>query len=68
MPSNLQVNATKPRIQYRADGVRREFPFPFAIFSEADLEVYVDSQQLRSGYAISGVGTRFGLSQRFRCL
>lgn len=65
MPTNLQVNATKPRIQYRADGVRREFLFPFAIFSEADLEVYVDSQQLRSGYAITGVGTTNGGAATF---
>jgi len=65
MPSNLQVNATRPRIQYRADGTRREFLFPFAIFSEADLEVYVDSQQLRSGYAITGVGTTNGGAATF---
>ncbi len=60
MPSHLQVTATKPRTQYRADGVRRDFLFPFAIFAEADLEVYVDSEQLHSGYDISGVGSTNG--------
>lgn len=60
MPRHLQINASKPRIQYRADGVRCEFLFPFAIFADTNLEVYLDDQRAASGFTVRGVGESEG--------
>ncbi len=60
MTRHLQVSAIKPRVQYQADGVRCEFLFPFAIFADANLEVYVDSEQVMTGFTVRGIGDSEG--------
>jgi len=60
MALHLQINAIKPRVQYRADGLRREFLFPFAIFADANLEVYLESDQVLSGFTVQGAGESDG--------
>jgi len=60
MALHLQINAIKPRVQYRADGLRREFLFPFAIFADANLEVYLESEQVLSGFTVQGAGESDG--------
>lgn len=49
-----------PRIQYIGDGLRREFLFPFLIFNEGDLEVYVADALQTSGFTVSGAGQESG--------
>jgi ribosomal protein L35AE/L33A len=56
MARHLQINPVKPRVQFQADGVGREFPFPFEIFADANLEVYLDNERLASGFTVQGIG------------
>jgi len=65
MPRNLQISAIKPRVQYRADGVRREFVFPFPVFTAANLEVYLDDDRVTEGLTFSGIGETGGGSVAF---
>ena len=65
MPRHIQVKATKPRIQYVADGTRREFVYPFAVFAQASLEVYLDATKQSSGFVVNGIGQSNGGSVLF---
>lgn len=50
------------RIQYAANGVLATFPYPFEIYDESDLRVYVDSslKTLEVDYEVSGVSPSVG--------
>lgn len=60
MSQYTQLTPINPRIQYIADGVRREFLFPFVIFKEGNLEVYVGNDLQTSGFTLSGAGQENG--------
>lgn len=60
MTSQVIVGAVSPRVQYIADGWQAEFPFPFVIFKEADLQVWVGEAVMLSGYTVSGVASSNG--------
>ena len=65
MPRHIQVKATKPRIQYVADGTRREFVYPFAVFAQVSLEVYLDVKKQTAGFDVNGIGQSNGGSVVF---
>lgn len=60
MTEHIQINDVQPRIHYVADGVQSAFSFPFAIFRDTDLEVWLDDVKQTSGYSVSGAGITTG--------
>lgn len=56
------VNDLPPRVQYVASAAQTVFPYPFPIFQDADLEVYVDGvlQALDTDYTVAGEGDDTG--------
>jgi Protein of unknown function (DUF2793) len=65
MPRHIQVRATKPRIQYIADDSRCEFVYPFAVFTESSLEIYLNSTRQTTGFVVNGIGQSDGGSVLF---
>lgn len=60
MIEHVQINDVAPLVHYLADGVQAAFVFRFAVFKQADIEVWVDGAQVGSGYTVSGVGISTG--------
>jgi len=60
MSENIVIGDVRPRIQAVGDGVQTSFTYPFPIFQEKDLEVYLDEMLQNSGYTVSGVGQSAG--------
>lgn len=60
MATHIQIGDVSPRIQYTADGVQTQFTYPFAIFQNADLEVYINTALQGAGYTVSGAGDSAG--------
>lgn len=60
MADHIRIGDVSPRIQYAADGAQTEFAYPFPIFADADLEVFVDADPKESGYAVAGAGESTG--------
>jgi len=62
MAEHIKVGDISPRIQYTGDGTQVEFTYPFPIFEEADIEVYINNslQTITSHYTVSGTGTDDG--------
>jgi len=62
MADQIQIGDIAPRVRYRADGTTLLFSYPFPIFTDVDLEVYVDGvlQTAGTDYAVSGAGQRAG--------
>jgi len=62
MADHIQIGDVAPRINHAGDGTETDFTFPFPIFSDADLEVYIDGvkQVLSTGYTVSGAGQSAG--------
>lgn len=58
--SHVQISATPPRIQYVADGSQTSFTYPFAIFEDDDIEVYLGDALQMSGYGVAGAGESAG--------
>ena len=69
MNEHVKVRGVVPRIQYIADGVLATYEFPFAIFSESDIQVYLnDIQQAQNTYTVAGVRHSDGGSITFNTL
>lgn len=60
MTDHIQIGATAPRVQYTADGAQTSFPYPFPIFQDSDLDVYLDDEVQGSGFTVSGAGSSNG--------
>lgn len=60
MPTHIQIGDITPRIQYNGDGAQTRFDFPFPIFNETDLEVYIDDALQSSGFSIFEVNESDG--------
>lgn len=60
MTTGLQIPAGNPRAQYVGDGVQTVFTYPFPIFTDADLEIWLDSARQGTGFTISGAGRTAG--------
>ncbi|MBR5130211.1 MAG: hypothetical protein IKV03_03205 [Alphaproteobacteria bacterium] len=54
--SHIKLHGVKPRIQYIANGTLTTYEFPFVIFSNTDIQVYLNNVlQNKDTYAVSGV-------------
>lgn len=60
MPTHITVPRGSPRVQYIGNGTQTAFPFPFPIFADSDLEVWLGSARQSSGYTLSGTGASAG--------
>lgn len=60
MTEHIKINDVAPRVQYIADGAQVAFPFAFAIFKDADLEVYLADALQAEGFSITGAGISAG--------
>lgn len=63
--AHIQIGDISPRIQYTANGSVTTFAFPFPIFENSDLLVYLDGALQSSGYTVSGAGETAGGSAVF---
>ncbi|MFY7781936.1 MAG: hypothetical protein ACOVQI_12450 [Tagaea sp.] len=52
MTTHVKIGAEAPRKDYVADGTQTAFPFDFAVFSAADLEVRVGGAVAVGGFAV----------------
>ncbi len=60
MADHIQISDLTPRKQYTADGVQTQFTYPFPIFKNTDLDVFLDETAQSVGYSISGAGQDLG--------
>lgn len=65
MVTHIQIGDVSPRIQYTADGVQTQFTYPFAIFQNADLQVYRNAALQSTGFTVSGAGNSAGGTASF---
>lgn len=64
--SHIKLHGVKPRIQYVADGTLTTYEFPFVIFTNTDIQVYLnDILQTHETYTVSGVKNTNGGSITF---
>ena len=49
MSDDIIIDAVSPRVRYVADGTTTAFSFVFPIFSEQDMNVYIDDTLIKSG-------------------
>lgn len=62
MADHIQINDITPRVQYAADGTQVDFTYPFPIFADRDVSVFVgtDLKTISADYSVSGAGTDNG--------
>lgn len=60
MSTHVTVPSVTPRIQYVADGTQTAFPYPFVVFRDADLQVFLGEVVQSTGYTVSGAGSADG--------
>ena len=62
MNDHIKINDVSPRIKYTADGTQTAFTFPFPVFADEDLEVFVDGIAAVpvTEFSISGAGADGG--------
>ncbi len=62
MADHIQIGDIAPRIHYAGDGATVAFTYPFPIFQNEDIAVYVDGtlQTLTTQYSVSGAGESAG--------
>ena len=65
MPDHIRIGDVSPRVQYVADGALSAFDFPFPIFDDEDLTVFLDEAEQRAGYTVHGAGQTRGGSVAF---
>lgn len=60
MADHIQISNAIPRVQFVGDGITASFLFPFVVFTQQDLEVYLDDVLQRSEFSVSGAGSSAG--------
>lgn len=62
MAEHIQISDVTPRVQYTANGSQTVFTFPFPIFQDADLAVYIDDavQTVSADFTVLGAGDSAG--------
>ena len=60
MSEDIIINAVSPKVRYVADGMTKSFSFVFPIFSEQDMDVYINDTLIQSGYSVTGAGKTEG--------
>ncbi len=65
MSEHVQIGDVSPRIQYSGDGVVNVFSYPFPIFENVDINVYLNTELQDGGYSVTGAGSSAGGTVRF---
>ena len=60
MTEHIIIGDISPRIQYVGDGVQTVFTYPFPIFADADMTVFLDDAETPSGFTVNGAGNSSG--------
>ncbi len=60
MPGHIKIGDRTPRAQYATDGRQTAFTFPFPIFRQDDLQVFLDQGPLSGGFTVEGSGESDG--------
>ncbi len=60
MSAHIRIGDITPRVQYLADGSQTAFPFPFPVFNNADVRVYLDLTRITTGFTVTGAGADDG--------
>ncbi len=63
--AHVVIGDITPRIQYVGNGSVTVFAYPFPIFDDTDLQVYLDDALQMSGYTVTGAGESDGGSATF---
>lgn len=64
--SHIKLHGVKPRIQYVANGTLTTYEFPFVIFSDTDIQIYLnDVLQSSEIYSVTGIKNTNGGSITF---
>ncbi len=65
MSEHVQIGDISPRIQYSGDGLVDVFSYPFPIFENMDINVYLNAELQDGGYSVTGAGLSAGGTVRF---
>ncbi|MGJ3260421.1 MAG: discoidin domain-containing protein [Rhodospirillales bacterium] len=67
MADHIQIGDIGPRVEHSGDGVTKVFSYPFPIFADIDMRVYVDTVEQVPGtnYTLSGAGKSAGGAVEF---
>lgn len=65
MTEHIKIGDITPRIHYEANGSQTEFTYPFPIFENDNLKVYLGETLQTTGYSVSGAGNSNGGSVTF---
>jgi len=57
---HIKMPDITPIVRYIADGVDSSYAYPFPIFEDKDLAIYIDGAKQSSGFSISGAGQSAG--------
>lgn len=60
MTDHIKIGNVTPRVQFIGNGISQQFVYPFAIFRESDLEIYLNNVKIISGFSVSGAGSSVG--------
>lgn len=60
MSEHIVIGDVRPRTQALGDGTLTTFIYPFAIFKDEDMEVYLDDTLQVEGYSVTGAGNSEG--------
>jgi hypothetical protein len=60
MTNHIKIGNVTPRVQFVGNGITTHFIYPFAIFYNHDLEVYLNDIKQLSGFSVSGAGSSVG--------
>ncbi len=60
MTQHIKISNVAPRIQFIGNGLTTQFIYPFAIFRNEDLEVYLNDARQVAGFTVSGAGSSSG--------
>lgn len=63
--THIQIPNVTPAIRHVGDGVETEFLYPFPIFADADLRVWLDDTEQLAGFSVAGAGESIGGSVTF---
>ena len=58
--THITIGGISPRIQYIANGTQTAFSYPFAIFKDADMAVYLGDALQSRGFSVAGAGRSKG--------
>ncbi len=63
--NHITIGDISPRIRYIADGRQTVFSYPFPIFENSDLEVFIGDVRQSGGFTVTGAGNSRGGSLTF---